>query len=63
MLRPQDQRAATAGTQDLFGGPEGVGAFGSFDLQQPVKREPDVIEAQAIRNMRRLNERDVTIAQ
>lgn len=63
MLRPQDERAAGAGAQNLLGGPEGVGAFGRFDVQQLVEREPDVIEAQAVWNMRRLYQRDGTIAQ
>lgn len=63
MLRPQDQRATGAGTQDLLGGPEGIGGFGSFDLQQSVERESDVIEAQTVWNMRRLYQCDVTIAE
>ncbi|ALP62543.1 hypothetical protein A9O66_14910 [Paraburkholderia caribensis] len=63
MLRPQDDCAASAGAQNLLGGPEGIRAFGRFDLQQPVEREPDVIEAQSIWNMRRLDQRDGTITQ
>lgn len=63
MLRPQDERAAGAGAQNLLRGPEGVGAFGRFDLQQAVEAESDVIEAKAVWNVWRLYQRDGAIAQ
>ena len=63
VLRPEQQCAATAGAQNLLCCPQCVRRLRSPNLHQLLWGKADVLEAQAIRNVRRLHHRDRPLAQ
>lgn len=63
MLRPEDQRTATSRAQYLFRRPQCVRRFLGLDQHDLLERQTDVAEPEAVRHMRRLQQRNAAAPQ